>query len=247
MRIGCVQYLNARPLIHGWEGPLHLDHPTALCRMLSTGALDVALVSSFEFLRNPIYAVVDGLAIASDGPVFSVILAHAGSLDQLREVVIDPASVTSVNQLRCLLGERPVEFVKEGNIDRHRGRLFIGDQAIRFRAEIDDSLQILDIGAAWKEQTALPFVYALWLIRPDYPRKAAIAEELRSLGESNLQNLEPVIAAQPAIDRAFCAFYFRECLRFSFAEREKAGFRKFAELCVRQKLLPVLPPAPELL
>ncbi|HEY2800005.1 MAG TPA: menaquinone biosynthesis protein [Chthoniobacterales bacterium] len=247
MRIGCVQYLNARPLIHGWEGPVHFDHPSTLCRQLASGELDVALVSSFEFLRNPIYAVIDGLAIASDGPVFSVILAHAGPLDQLREVVVDPASATSVNQLRCLLGQGTVEFVAEGNIDRHRGRLFIGDQAIRFRAKMDDGLQILDLGSAWKAQTALPFVYALWLVRPGYPRKSEIVEELRSLGKRNLQNLEAVIAAQPAVDHAFCAFYFRECLRFSFDEREKAGFRKFAELCVRQKLLPALPPAPELL
>jgi predicted solute-binding protein len=94
---------------------------------------------------------------------------------------------------------------------------------------------------------SLAIVYALWLVRPGYPRKSEIVEELRSLGKRNLQNLEAVIAAQPAVDHAFCAFYFRECLRFSFDEREKAGFRKFAELCVRQKLLPALPPAPELL
>lgn len=226
---------------------MHFDHPSRLCLQLAAGELDVALVSSFEFLRNPTYAIIDGLAIASDGPVFSVILAHAGPLDQLREVVVDPASATSVNQLRCLLGERPFEFVTEGNINRYRGRLLIGDQAIRFRAEMDRSLQILDLGAAWKKQTALPFVYAFWLVRSDYRRKAEIAEELRSLGKNNLQNLEAVIAAQPAVDRAFCTFYFRECLRFSFAEREKAGFRMFAELCVWQKLLPALPPAPELL
>ena len=46
------------------------------------------------------------VAIASDGPVYSVILAHCGPVEQLREVVVDPASQTSVNLLRCLLGER---------------------------------------------------------------------------------------------------------------------------------------------
>src|SRR2546423_3008368 len=78
MRIGCVKYLNARPLIHGWPTDVVLDHPSALCARLSRGELDVALVSSFEFLRNPIYRIVDGISISSDGPVHSVIVAYGG-------------------------------------------------------------------------------------------------------------------------------------------------------------------------
>ena len=42
------------------------------------GELDVALVSSFEFLRNPIYRIVDDVSISSDGPVYSVVVAHRG-------------------------------------------------------------------------------------------------------------------------------------------------------------------------
>jgi len=63
LRIGCVKYLNACPLIHGWEGDVDFDHPSALCDKLATAKLDVALVSSFEFLRNPIYRIVDNVSI----------------------------------------------------------------------------------------------------------------------------------------------------------------------------------------
>jgi chorismate dehydratase len=247
VRLGCVGYLNARPLIHGWRGAVRFDHPSILCRELAAGALDVALVSSFEFLRHPVYSVIDGLAIASDGPVFSVVLAHEGTIEQLRDVIVDPASETSLHLLRCLLGERAVEFVAEGELSPERGRLLIGDQAIRFREQADARVRFLDLGAAWKEKTGLPFVYALWLIHPDFPAKAEIASALRSLGKTNLQNLDRVIAAQLPADRDFCEFYFRRCLRFSFGEEEKTGFQKFAELCVSQKLLPVAPPAPELI
>ena len=106
LRLGCVKYLNARPLIHGWAGDVEFDHPSALCRRLAAGELDVALVSSFEYLRNPIYTIVDGVAIASDGPVFSVVLAHREPIEQLCEIAIDPASETSVNLLCCLLAAR---------------------------------------------------------------------------------------------------------------------------------------------
>jgi predicted solute-binding protein len=105
LRIGCVKYLNARPLIRGWSGEVVLDHPAALCAQLARGDLDVALVSSFEFLRNPIYRIVDGISISSDGSVYSVFVAHSGEISQIEEVELDPAAETSVNLLRCLLAE----------------------------------------------------------------------------------------------------------------------------------------------
>ena len=243
-RLGCVKYLNAQPLIHGWSGPVHFDHPSALCRWLAAGELDVALVSSFEYLRHPIYSIVDRLAIASDGPVFSVILAHLGPIEALREVVVDPASETSVNLLRCLLAERSVavRFVGGGEISAERGLLLIGDQAIRFRQQSGSGHRFLDLGSAWKEETGLPFVYALWLIRRDYSAKTEVAEALRSLGKHNLDHLDALIAVQPEADRAFCESYYRDSLRFGFGEAEKAGFKRFGELCAQQQLLPPAPP-----
>jgi hypothetical protein len=55
-----------------------------------------------------------------------------------------------------------------------------------------------------------------------------------------------LIAAQPEGQRAFCGFYFRECLRFAFGEKEKEGFQLFGELCAKHKLLAAVPPAPKL-
>src|SRR5437764_5450702 len=105
LRIGCVKYLNARPLIRGWPGEVDFDHPSALCKRLADGELDVALVSSFEFLRNPIYRIVDEVSISSDGPVYSVVVAHRGEIGRIKEIELDPASETSANLLRCLIAE----------------------------------------------------------------------------------------------------------------------------------------------
>src|SRR4051794_10628614 len=101
-RVGCVKYLNARPLVHGLAGEVVFDHPSALCEKLADGTLHVALVSSFEFLRNPIYVLVDDVCIASHGPVYSVFLAHAGEREEIEEIEVDRSSQTSFNLLRCL-------------------------------------------------------------------------------------------------------------------------------------------------
>jgi chorismate dehydratase len=153
-RLGCVQYLNARPLARGWPGTIEFDHPARLCRRLAAGELDVALVSSFEFLRNPIYSIVDDVAIASNGPVYSVFVAHERGRD-LREIEIDPASATGVSLMRCLLGERnqvvtefPLPDDKLSELGGLRARLLIGDQAIRFRQEHGERYEYWDLGEA---------------------------------------------------------------------------------------------------
>src|SRR5205085_4267456 len=128
------KYLNARPLISGWPGKVVLDHPAALCAQLARNDLDVALVSSFEFLRNPIYRIVDGVSISSTGAVYSVVVVHCAEIADVEEIELDPAAETSGNLLRCLLAELelPARVTSRSNssITEKRARLLIGDQAI---------------------------------------------------------------------------------------------------------------------
>ena len=242
-RIGCVKYLNAQPLIHAWDGSVVFGHPADLCRMLAAGDLDVALVSSFEYLRNPIYSIVDDVAVASDGEVYSVFLAHTGRIEEIEEIDLDPASATSANLLRCLLTERGLhprllESAGTKEPDRRHARLMIGDQAIRFREANERNFRFWDLAGEWRAQTALPFVFALWLVRPEVEEAAAVADRLRALRDTNLARLDQVIAAQSGFHPAFCARYFRECLRFSFADEEKAGLLKFRSICEKHGILP---------
>jgi chorismate dehydratase len=239
LRIGCVKYLNARPLIHGWPGDVALDHPSALCAQLARGELDLALVSSFEFLRNPIYKIVDDVAIASDGAVYSVVVAHRGEISKIEEIELDPAAETSGNLLRCLLNEMKLRpCVVARSTSEKSARLLIGDQAIRFRQEHGDEFQYFDLGENWKKVVGLPFVYALWLVRPEVVDPESIANELRALRDKNLANISKLISKEIEFDSAFCERYYRENLRFNFGEREKQGLRRFSELCQKHELLP---------
>lgn len=255
LRIGCVKYLNARPLIRGWPGEVDFDHPSALCKRLADGELDVALVSSFEFLRNPIYQIVDDVSISSDGPVYSVFVAHQGNISKIKEIQLDPASRTAVNLLRCLLAElglnprlieRSTGTLPVGRVgvppasvklDSAHAQLLIGDQAIRFRQEHSGDFHFWDLGEQWKNLIGLPFVYALWLVRPEVADAKTIANRLRALREKNLTNLDQLIAAEGEFDSQFCGRYYREYLWFNLREKEKKGLRTFADLCAKHGLL----------
>jgi chorismate dehydratase len=270
LRIGCVKYLNARPLIHGWEGDVDFDHPSTLCNKLAAGKLDVGLVSSFEFLRNPIYRIVDDVSISSDGPVYSVVVAYRGEIAEIKEIELDPASETSANLLRCLIAERGLNprlvrrdtaawAVLGGPGARDRAQLLIGDQAIRFRQAYANEFSFWDLGEHWRELVGLPFVYALWLVRPEVTEPEQMANRLRALRNENLAHLDHLIedilpggglsrrssktkAGDPgqwkAVNREFLSRYYREHLRFKFGEKEKEGLRVFANLCETRNLLP---------
>ena len=287
LRVGCVKYLNARPLIRGWPGEVAFEHPSALCERLANGELDVALVSSFEFLRNPIYRIIDDVSISSDGPVYSVVVAHRDEISRIDEIELDPASETAVNLLRCLLGElglnpdlkrRSTGILPAGGTDSScgeplgpadispavvksgsaaRAQLLIGDQAIRFRQKHADEFQFWDLGEQWNKLMGLPFVYALWLIRPEVVAPKQIADRLRDLREENLAQLNQLILdavsgvgmsavalakaddpGAPVITREFLNCYYQEHLRFSFGKKEKEGLRTFAQLCAKRRLLP---------
>jgi chorismate dehydratase len=241
LRIGCVKYLNARPLIRGWPGQVDFDHPSVLCKRLAKGELDIALVSSVEFLRNPIYRIIDDVSISSHGPVYSVIVAHQGEISELDEIELDPAAETSTNLLRCLLAESKLapRFVRPAtsSITDRRARLLIGDQAIRFRQRHTDEFRFLDLGEQWKKLVAFPFVYAFWLIRPEVVDAERIANRLRMLRDQNLARIDNLIAEEKDFDRDFCHRYYRENLRFSFGNREREGLRIFQELCEKHDLI----------
>ena len=244
LRIGCVKYLNARPLIHGWPGEVVFDHPSVLCEKLAAAELDVALVSSFEFLRNPVYTLVDGVSISSHGPVHSVFVAHSGDLTQIEEIEIDPASQTGINLLRCLLAEiglSPKFVIRSRLIQRaitpRLAKFFIGDQAIRFRDESEKTFQFWDLGEEWKKQTQLPFVYALWLIRPEVGSPKAIADSLRTCRDNNLRELDSLISGEGEFNPDFCQFYLRDCLRYQYGVQEKEGLSTFRKLCEKHGIL----------
>jgi chorismate dehydratase len=264
IRVGCVKYLNASPLIRGWPGNVDFDHPSALCQRLAKGQLDVALVSSFEFLRNPIYRIVDDVSISSDGPVYSVVVAHPGEFSSIKEIELDPASETAVNLLRCLLAELGLTPRLIDGVPASRGEpavvsslpatpracLIIGDQAISFRQNHAGAFQFWDLGEQWKTLTGLPFVYALWLIRPEVPDAKSIAQRLRGLRDENLADVPGIVADavadavadvvdnKRAITSEFLDRYYHEHLRFGFGIREKQGLQTFADLCARHKVLP---------
>jgi predicted solute-binding protein len=244
-RIGSVPYLNAAPLTRGIESELIFATPAKLAQMLRRDELDAALVSITEVLLNDRYDILDGIAIASLGEVYSVLLAHKKPLAEVTEVFCDTASLTSVNLLKVLLAERGLkpEFKPLENYAAATEKdfvLIIGDPAIDFQ-RAPHMHEILDLGSAWLELTSLPFVYAVWALRRGIDNKE-LRYELKGSKNFGLESLEHLIETREEFDEDFRRDYFEWHIHYHLAEDEKRGIAKFCELLRKHNLGPVFEP-----
>jgi chorismate dehydratase len=109
LRVGAVQYLNTRPLVHGLAAAgvrLEFDLPSRLADRLAAGTLDVALIPSIEMFRAPSKTIISDACIACRGPVWSVKLFSRVPIGQIRTLALDEGSRTSVALVQILLAER---------------------------------------------------------------------------------------------------------------------------------------------
>ena len=244
-RIGSVPYLNAAPLTRGIESELVFATPAKLAEMLRRDELHAALVSVTEVLLTGRYDILDGVAIASLGEVYSVILAHKKKIEEAKEIFCDTASLTSVNLLKVLLAERGLkpEFkpLESYAVAAEKDFvLLIGDQAIELQRSPHEC-EILDLGAAWLELTNLPFVYAVWALRRGIENRE-LRRELKEAKHFGMETLDQIIETRMEFDEDFRRDYFEWHIHFHLGEDEKRAIAKFCELLLKHGLGPVFEP-----
>jgi len=241
LRLGAVEYLNARPLVYGLHRradrfDVRFDVPARCAELLHGGQVDLGLVPSIEYLRGEPYVAVPGVAIGSDGPVASVAVFSHQPIDRVRSVALDASSRTSVALFRVLcarhFGIAPEVKVMAPEprrmLEACDAALLIGDVALLFDHEAA-GVQKTDLGLAWKAYSGLPFVYAFWFGRPGL----LTAGDVAALGEAcrlGIEHAEDVAREHFPGDAARAAIgarYLRDSVDFGFAERERAGLTRF--------------------
>ena len=240
-----MEYLNAAPLTRGLEDRILFTTPAKLAGLLRRDELDAALVSITEVLLTDRYDILDGVAIAARGEVYSVFLAHRRPLETVTEIYCDTASLTSVNLLKVLLAERglkpqfkPLEsYAAAAEKDFV---LLIGNPAIDFQ-RTPHTHQIFDLGGAWFALTGLPFVFAVWALRRGVAN-AALRRELRATKAAGLAALPEIIRDRPEYDAAFRRSYFEHNIYFDLGAAERRSVALFCDRLTQHGLGRVTPP-----
>ena len=250
MRIGAVNYLNARPLVVDLprfvpEAEIVIDYPSRLATALAQGQLDIGLVPSIEFRRQSGLAIVSDACIACNGPVRSVRLYTRVELTQVKSLALDEGSRTSAVLAQLLLAERygdrprllpfPLDSALTETIAD--AVVVIGDRGMLPPG--DPTLLNYDLGEEWTRWTGLPFVFAMWVARAPVatPELGDRLSAARDSGLTKFAEIAEAAAPEVGLPASECLSYLRDNLRFQFGPRQREGLELYYTLAERNGLL----------
>jgi chorismate dehydratase len=252
LRVGAVQYLNTKPLVHGLAGlglDVSFDLPSRLADRLANGQLDVALIPSIEVFRGAGYRVVSDACIGCRGPVMSVRLFFRTQPGRVARLAVDEGSRTSATLARVLLAERfgihpaiePLPIGAGLDDTSADAVLLIGDRAIGSHR---GSFQLVwDLGDEWCRWKGLPFVFAVWAARADVSadelaRIEPLLAAARNSGKANLAAIASAEAAAHGLTVPQCLSYLRDNLHYDLGPREREALSAFYGHAVTLELAP---------
>jgi len=265
MKIGRIPYVNCYPVYGAIDRgivPLDADLidgvPTDLNRRMAAAELDISVVSAVEYARDADrYLLLPDLAISCDGPVRSVMLFSRYPASELtaRKVVVSRSSMTSVALLELLFenvwrakpryvaGDAEVSDVIEASDNSADARLVIGDAALVLGTNRRDRYPyVYDLGAMWKEWTAQPFVFAVWVAQRSTDVKAALVAHAgliasRNWGLAHLPELAQQAHEATGVKREICAEYLSG-LDYGLSYPHLAGLTEFYRRLVQRGRIP---------
>ncbi len=175
--VACVSYLNALPFVAGLKRSPYFElatgNPARCTAMLAEGRADLALVP-VAAIRKYGFTIVSDYCIGADGRVESVLLLSQQPLEQVRRIILDYQSQTSVALARVLEQRRwqtGARFVDgkpgfEDLLQDTTAGVVIGDRAMRLKGKFAHTW---DLAHEWKLMTGLPFVFACWCAKNPLP------------------------------------------------------------------------------
>lgn len=236
IRVAAVSYLNTKPLIYGFEKgmmkeeiELVTDFPASIADMLVNDEVDISLVpvATIPFLKE--YHIITDYCIGTIGEVASVCLFSDVPLKDIKAILLDYQSRSSVGLLKVLLKDfwkMGVELVEAGagyedRISGTTAGLVIGDRAFVQRKK---RKYIYDLGTAWKEMTGLPFVFAAWIANKKLS-ETFIAKFNDSTAEG-FKHLPEIIGANPFPDYDLDIYYTKN-ISFNLNDDKRKGLEEY--------------------
>ncbi len=251
LRIGAVSYLNTKPLVYALPSlapdvQIVFDVPSRLAADLRAGRLDIGLIPSIEYLRNPGYTIVSDACIGCRGPVLSVKLLGRKPLREIGSVALDEGSRTSHLLTRILLWERfrlqprleilPLDCGPDDSAAD--AVLLIGDRAIR--PPPAGFVECWDLGDEWCRWAGLPFVFAAWVARPgiDVSKMDGILSRARDWGVAHVEEIARAEATGVGLTYEQTLGYLRDNLYFYLNGQQRRGLELFFQLAQKIESLP---------
>jgi chorismate dehydratase len=261
-RLGQISFINNLPIVLPIERALvkidaHTTYanPAELNASYANGLLDVGAMSSFFYLQQPNFRLVETVSISCVQEVGSVLFFcknPPGELDG-STVAVPASSATSINLLQVLLLERygvHVNAVVENRPDLHEqrfdGALVIGDHALHVDAEWSLLFERIDLGQWWHSDFGLPMVFGVWAATGEWYKANAdsfdlLSTALQASAQIGLTELFPAVLScaqeRTGLDQQILEKYYLHQLNYEMTGRHLQGLEQYRRLCVKHSLL----------
>jgi len=184
------------------EIDLVIDYPAKIATALLKDEIDIGLVPIAILPEMDKYYFVSDYCIGCNGDVASVCLFSEVPLQEIETVLLDYQSRTSIALIKILMKEfwKINPEIKNTNDDfrndikANTAAVIIGDRALEQRKK---SRYIYDLGAAWKEYTGLPFVFAAWI--SNKPMSDDFIKNFNRTNEFGLSNIDRIVQLKPYV------------------------------------------------
>jgi chorismate dehydratase len=245
LRVAAINFLNPAPLMWDFEHPplatvlsqrytLHYTQPSLCADELLAARADLGLIPIASLTSD--LAIVPGCAIASLSEVRSIqlIIKSPNTLSTVKTIAADTASRSSLAYAEILFRKflkthppfLPAAADPIAMLQHADAAILIGDPALlalESRKQIEAAIgpcEWFDLAHEWRIRTNLPWVAAVWAVRPEAlspphigpPNLTAaqLTEDLEASREHGLLNIErlveqwtPRIAIPPATIRHY--------------------------------------------
>ncbi len=236
IKVGAVSYLNTKPLVYAFEKgamvdemDLVFDYPSKVAQMLINDEIDLGLVPVAVIPQVPNAQIVSSFCIGATNPVASVCLFSKVPIEDIKSIILDYQSRTSVALLKILLKDfwkispdfiaSEAEF--ESEINGTTAALIIGDRAL---VQLNNFPFVYDLAEAWQKMTKLPFVFAAWVSNKILPETF-----IASFNISIKNSLAQVDTIIESIDfpEYHLNVYFKENIDYILDDQKRAGLNLF--------------------
>jgi len=254
---------------------IHYTTPANCARELHTGVADLGLIPIAEL--TPDLAIVPGCTIASLQEVRSILLlvknpGHlptAEALRNVRTIATDSASRSSTAYAHILferfLQTRPAFMQHAADaiemLARSDAALLIGDPALlarENRLQIEAQLETiqpetpllwLDLAALWRQHTGLPWVAAVWAVRPEsLPLAGLTPGQLeadltasRDAGRAHIPDLVREWVPRLPVAPETIHTYLTRNIHYSLDDNCVRAIELFRSLAAELRILPAMP------
>ncbi|AFL87282.1 putative periplasmic solute-binding protein [Terriglobus roseus DSM 18391] len=200
LRIAAISFLNPAPLLWDFEHPpasqqlvqrydVRYTLPSQCAAQLASGEADLGLIPIAALATMPEVVAVPGCTIASLHAVRSIqlVLKPGLTMATVKTLATDAASRSSAAYVRTMMrefyGDTPHVHEEEADLPAmlrtSDAALLIGDPALlalEHRNDFADHTWI-DVASLWQHHTGLPWVAAVWAVRPEALTRCHITRE----------------------------------------------------------------------